>query len=190
MSRIRKLIGAEDGDPIFLPLTREARVYIVYICLFATISTAQYIVSLPPFANSLALRADVISMLVDTISYTFNLIAVIVNFSPRRKRTAELTVSGLSLALLLGLTAAFAAEAVEDIEAAEDDEGDGDVGVEFVLAFAILGLIFDGSGIAAFYFCPEDEDDGSDKPMLKSDAMALTAAPELEATGIMPVKLI
>ena len=160
-------------------LTRNARVLIVYIVLFATITSAQFVVSLPQFANSLALRADCLSMLVDTITYTGNLVAEMINGTERTKRAAELITSGFSLLVLVILTGILVAEASETIQ---DPEDEGDVGVYYVLAFALLGLLFDGSGLAAFAFCPEDGDGGGDGGS-EGGRLHTLEGPEKEAEG-------
>jgi len=171
MSKINEE-GLPRSEPWFLPFNKDAKVLCVYIALFFLISVAQFVASLPPFANSLALRADCVSMAVDTLTYCGNLLAVVINGTEHQKRTAELVVSGVSLLLLVVLTAAFTAEAVDTIRAASEESGGGDVDVRYVLAFSILGLVFDGSGIVAFFCCPEDPDDGSDRKLLSADANA------------------
>jgi len=63
MSKINEE-GLPRSEPWFLPFNKDAKVLCVYIALFFLISVAQFVASLPPFANSLALRADCVSMAV------------------------------------------------------------------------------------------------------------------------------
>ena len=53
----------------------NAKSLILMSALFFAITLAQYVASLPQFANSLALRADCLSMFVDGFSYLGNLAA-------------------------------------------------------------------------------------------------------------------
>jgi Co/Zn/Cd efflux system component len=90
----------------------NAKTLIVTAFLFASITSVQYVASLPKFANSLALRADCLSMAVDTCSYLGNLAAEC-NSNQDSKKAMELIVAGISLSVLLGFTVAFFVEAVQ-----------------------------------------------------------------------------
>uniref|UniRef100_A0A7S2SW32 Cation efflux protein transmembrane domain-containing protein n=1 Tax=Rhizochromulina marina TaxID=1034831 RepID=A0A7S2SW32_9STRA len=121
-------------------LSGNAKSLIMTSSLFFTITLLQYIASLPRFSNSLALRADCLSMFVDGLSYLGNLAAEC-NPDEQSKRVVEMAVSGLSLSLLLGFTVYFAVDAIDDIVTAGDK--DESVDPHIVLAFAMLGLLFD-----------------------------------------------
>mmetsp|Transcript_46765 Transcript_46765/g.60116 ORF Transcript_46765/g.60116 Transcript_46765/m.60116 type:complete len:205 (+) Transcript_46765:117-731(+) len=95
-------------------LSGTSKSLLLTACLFFTISFFQYIASLPLFANSLALRADCLSMFIDGLSYLGNL-AADMNTDPRSKKQMELVVAGLSLTLLLGFTLVFFFDALNEV---------------------------------------------------------------------------
>lgn len=95
-------------------ISGNAFTLIVTATLFMGITGAQYVASLPRFANSLALRADCLSMFVDSCSYLGNLAAEC-NSDEGSKKSIELIVAGLSLSLLFGFTVAFFFEAVQRV---------------------------------------------------------------------------
>lgn len=132
----------------------NAKSLILTSALFFTITLAQYVASLPQFANSLALRADCLSMFVDGFSYLGNLAAEC-NSHPQSQRCLELSVSGLSLSILLGFTVYFAIEAVNDVllgEAPGNGNLDGGkVDARYVLAFALVGLLVDMLSLMSFW---------------------------------------
>lgn len=133
-------------------LSGTSKSLITSAVLFFTITGFQYVASLPAFANSLALRADCLSMFVDGLSYLGNLAAEC-NPNPRTKKQVELTVAGLSLTLLLGFTLVFFFDAAGEI--LEPKKEASEVDARIVLAFALLGLLFDTVSITAFFFWAE-----------------------------------
>ena len=132
----------------------NAKSLILMSALFFAITLAQYVASLPQFANSLALRADCLSMFVDGFSYLGNLAAEC-NSHPQSKRCLEISMSGLSLSILLGFTVYFAIEAINDVllgEAPGNGNLDsGKVDARYVLAFALVGLLVDLLSLMSFW---------------------------------------
>ena len=62
-------------------------------------------------------------------------------------------MSGASLSLLLGFTIIFGIEAIQDAFASpegDSDSGDDEVDAHIVLAFALIGLLFDFLSLASF----------------------------------------
>ena len=101
---------------------------IVNAVLFFAITAAQFVASLPMYANSLALRADCLSMFVDGMTYLGNLGAEC-TVDKQRKALLEVVVSGLSLLVLFAFTLYFIVDAAVLISAEDEGkEGDDDVG--------------------------------------------------------------
>ena len=94
-------------------LTANSKSLITSAVLFFTITGVQYVASLPMFANSLALKADCLSMFVDGLSYLGNLAAEC-NPDSENKRVFELAAAGISLSVLLGFTIFFLFEAIDN----------------------------------------------------------------------------
>jgi len=131
-------------------LNGKAKTYIIMAALFFSITAGQYFAAIA--SNSLALKADCISMLVDALSYCGNLVAECVS-EPVRKERTELLTSAISFILLGVFTALFIKEAVDNIlpSGGKDDSSD-DVNPYIVIGFAILGLSFDFLGLLAYKY--------------------------------------
>ena len=106
-------------------LTKNSKSLITNAVLFFTITGVQYVAALPMFANSLALKADCLSMFVDGLSYLGNLAAEC-NPDSENKRAFELAAAGISLSVLLGFTIFFLFEAIDNTlgKVHEDDHVD------------------------------------------------------------------
>jgi len=89
-------------------------------------------------------------MFIDGLSYLGNL-AADMNTDPRSKKQMELVVAGLSLTLLLGFTLVFFFDALNEVFSQSISHDDDTVNAKIVLAFALLGLLFDLISLAAFY---------------------------------------
>ena len=116
--------------------------------LFSTITGVQYYAAI--YANSDALKADCVSMGVDSLSFLGNLFAeCLPPSSVLGKRRIELIISGISHLLLLGFTISFIVDGWAD---AHSNCSDGDDGVkaQVVLGFAIGGLVFDGITLLSY----------------------------------------
>jgi Co/Zn/Cd efflux system component len=116
-------------------------------CLFSLITMVQYSYAIK--ASSLALQADCVSMGVDSLCFLGNLVA---ECAPEneRKRTLQLTMSGLSHFLLIGFTVYFIFNALDALNGP-----DGIVNPWIVLGFACGGLVFDFISITVYWRCGE-----------------------------------
>lgn len=127
-------------------LSNNAKVLLLACCLFSCITVSQYVAAL--MAHSLALAADCASMLADALSFLGNLLAECA--PPGRKAFLELFMSAVSLMLLGGFTLFFVLQALDNLD------GDGSAGervevnAHIVIAFAVLGILFDITSLAAF----------------------------------------
>mmetsp|Transcript_62145 Transcript_62145/g.116930 ORF Transcript_62145/g.116930 Transcript_62145/m.116930 type:complete len:513 (-) Transcript_62145:80-1618(-) len=101
------------------PLTGNAKSLLTTACLFFTITALQYVASLPQFANSLALRADCLSMFVDGVSYLGNLAAECYE-EASSKKCVELSVAGVSLTVLLAFSVVFFFESLDELHFSDD----------------------------------------------------------------------
>ncbi len=98
-----------------LEISSNAKVLIVAICAFGSITVAQTVAAV--FANSLALLGDCASMAVDTLTYCGNLYAEVVpQGSPRETKKAQLIASAASLLVLTSVTIAVVQDAKVRIE--------------------------------------------------------------------------
>lgn len=140
----------------------------VLIVLFLTISTAQLVASYA--AHSLALRADCVSMYVDALSYTGNLVAEL-HRNDKFKPVIVLAFSGVSLALLVAFTAMFFIEALTVLTASADDDGGDDVNGWIVLVFALFGLLFDAVGLVVYRIYGGSASDPRDSLVRVSDVV-------------------
>lgn len=140
-------------------LTGNAKSLLVMFALFSTITASQYAAAI--IANSLALKADCASMLVDALSYLANLAAECTR-NPARKVVLQLAMSAVSLVLLVGFTVYFIVESVGNIHATAGDDDD-DVNPYIVLGFALAGLLFDVASLLAYKVWSKD-DKAADAP--------------------------
>lgn len=128
-------------------ISPNSRVLIVAIVLFALITTAQFAAALA--ANSNALLVDCASMLVDTMSYIFNLITEC-SASENEKRTMRrgLISSFLSIVVLCGITAWGLAGSLEIL--LQKGSVPDTLEPVLVVIFGVLGLAVDVVAMAAF----------------------------------------
>lgn len=127
---------------------KDAWTLLLTTVLFGLITAAQFIGSIA--ARSLALFGDSVSMLVDVITYLSNLYAELSKASARDKKRNQLIASGFSLGILMGLSFAVVYGAIARLfrdSSKEEEIVDADI----VLAFAIIGLIFDVVSCSAFW---------------------------------------
>ncbi|KAJ8598760.1 hypothetical protein CTAYLR_009863 [Chrysophaeum taylorii] len=129
-------------------LTGEAKILVVTVALFGVITVVQFFAA--SISRSTALLVDCASMLVDALTYAANLWAVCAAAESDTDARARYSLcsSGLSLAVLYGITAWGLADAIVDLFTHKDIEDDLDAWV--VLGFGIGGLVFDGLALAAF----------------------------------------
>jgi Co/Zn/Cd efflux system component len=152
-----------------LYVSGNSKTLLISTFLFLSITIAQYFAAI--IANSQALKADCVSMLVDGLSYIGNLMAECA-IRKRTKKRLELTMSGISLSILLGFTTSFLLEPINAIQAVAcnctTDEVTGEetcisddskaqecvpeeaVNPYIVMSFALGGLVFDGLSLFAY----------------------------------------
>ena len=150
------------------PCTRNEWVLCITLVLFSSITAAQFIAAL--HANSLALIADCVSMLIDTLSYVANIVAECLSARSPRCRphidTIQLAAAGSSIIVLIFLTTYVLVTAIRrtfrwDDPVDMDGDGGGDnVDSTIVLVFAIIGIVFDLLSFFAFLMCPDMSEGG------------------------------
>ncbi|KAJ1457546.1 hypothetical protein M885DRAFT_615359 [Pelagophyceae sp. CCMP2097] len=121
--------------------------------LFSAITGTQY--SFARAVKSVALQADCVSMGVDALTFLGNLVAELAPPTNKdTKRKLELGMSGLSHFLLFAFTMQFLVGAVADSQVEDDDQTQHNrqkLGYT-VLAFALLGLMFDMITLFAYAY--------------------------------------
>jgi Co/Zn/Cd efflux system component len=143
----------EDPDTVkhFLcvPLTNNVKALFIMMVMFAVISIGQYFAA--DYANSQALKADVVSMGMDAVSYFGNIMGESSDI-PAQKIILQLFFSMVSMVLLVYFNTTTLMESIEIIKGVEEDEEDAP-GVEgtIVIIFAGLGLVFDAICLYAYY---------------------------------------
>jgi Co/Zn/Cd efflux system component len=99
-------------------LTPNAKILLVSMSFFTTITIAQVFAAIA--ANSNALMADCVSMGVDALSYSFNIVSEAWPSADKRKQERnQLAGAIISLGLLLGFTLSFMLEAIGTISDAD-----------------------------------------------------------------------
>jgi len=151
-------VGGDDEDDdtkhfMCIPLTNNVKALFIMMVLFAVISLAQYFAAIA--ANSQSLKADVVSMAVDALSYLGNILGESSDI-PAQRVVLQLVFSAVSIVLLLYFNTQILKESIEimeDHKAGGDEDGEEDAGVEgsIVIAFAFLGLLFDAICLYAYY---------------------------------------
>jgi len=117
------------------------------IILFVTITVAQYIGAF--VSKSLALFGDSATMTIDVVTYIMNLYAEVSTSLPAVKQRNQLISSGLSIGILMGLSAFLIIDAI--LRLSEQRRGDEEsVNADIVIVFAVLGLIIDVVSCSAF----------------------------------------
>jgi len=141
----------------------NAKALIVAICLFTLITAVQFVAAI--VSNSDALLVDCASMLVDAMTYVFNLHAECKGREETQSLRAiarrALVSSGFSIVVLYGITAWGLSDAIGTLAAKHVVD---DLDPTIVLVFGVLGVVFDGATLAAFKawgFNPEGVADDS-----------------------------
>jgi len=134
------------------PITNNTKALFVMMMLFALISLAQYFAA--DAVHSQALKADVISMAVDALSYLGNIFGESAEH-PAQRIVTQLFFSMISVVLLVYFNTDVFIESLEmldevnspDYENADKVDSEGIV----VITFAGLGLLFDAICLYAYY---------------------------------------
>merc|ERR1719297_311987 len=121
--------------------------------MFAAISLGQYFAAIA--AASQSLKADVVSMAVDALSYFGNILGESSDV-PSQRVVLQLFFSLVSVVLLLYFNTTILLESIEILksnEGGEEEASEDGGGVEgsIVFAFATLGLIFDAICLYAYH---------------------------------------
>jgi len=114
---------------------------------YGTITVGQYIGAI--VSKSLALYGDSTTMTIDVVTYIMNLYAEVSTSLPTVKQRNQLISSGLSIAILMGLSAYLIIDAI--LRLTEQRRGDEEsVNPDIVLVFAVIGLTIDVVSCSAF----------------------------------------
>merc|ERR1712028_19485 len=138
-----------------IPITNNVKALFVMMVMFAAISLAQYFAAAA--ANSQSLKADVVSMAVDALSYFGNILGESSDI-PAQRVVLQLFFSMVSLVLLNYFNASILADSISIMKRANnlDAEGEGDdaegVVGKIVIAFAALGLLIDVICLYAYWY--------------------------------------
>jgi len=174
--------GQEEEDPydvnkvMCIPLTNNVKALFIMMVMFAAISIGQYFAAAA--ANSQSLKADVISMAVDALSYLGNILGEGSDI-PSQRIVLQLFFSTVSIVLLLYFNTTILIESIailKDNEDSGEDEEEG-AGVEgsLVFSFATLGLIFDAICLYAYYYYAKKDADAEYK-IMKAESAAASGA--------------
>jgi len=161
-----------------IPITNNTKALFVMMILFAVISLAQYFAA--DAVKSQALKADVISMAVDALSYLGNIFGESAE-SPAQRIVTQLFFSMVSLVLLVYFNSTTFVESLELFNETKSEDyvmSSDDVSSEgiVVITFAGLGLVFDAVSLYAYKFYAQKDADREFEAMQAE----LT---ELEKTG-------
>lgn len=150
-------VGDDDDDDtkhfLCVPLTNNVKALFIMMVMFGVISLAQYFAAVA--ANSQSLKADVVSMAVDALSYLGNILGESSDI-PAQRLVLQLLFSAASIILLIYFNTQILVESIEIMrdhkQGGIDEDSDEDEGVEasIVFAFALLGLIFDAICLWAY----------------------------------------
>lgn len=156
-----------------VPITNNVKALFVMMILFAIISIAQYFAAVA--ANSQSLKADVVSMGVDALTYLGNICGESSDI-PARRTVLQLIFSFVSLLVLTWVNTNVLIESLDIFktskeqmdEGAEDGEG---VIAGYVLGFALGGLVFDAICLYAFYhYASKDAEEEYQEMLLQAKA--------------------
>lgn len=133
-----------------IPMTNNVKALIIMMVMFAVISIGQYFAA--DYCGSQALKADVISMGVDAISYLGNILGESSDI-PAQRIVLQLIFSMLSIVLLLYFNTTTLQESIDGLRGIESDEpqaANPDAEGVIVIVFAGLGLVFDAICLWAY----------------------------------------
>lgn len=135
-----------------IPLTNNVKALATMMFMFALISLGQYFAAV--YCGSQALKADVVSMSVDAVSYLGNILGESAGV-PAQRIVLQLVFSLLSLVLLLYFNTTTIIESIDGLEGGDGEEdppaAHPDAEGTLVVVFAGIGLIFDFVCLYAYY---------------------------------------
>merc|ERR1711935_154450 len=180
-SLVSNAFGEDDPDVeikhfLCVPLTNNVKALFIMMFMFAIISFAQYFAA--EAANSQSLKADVVSMAMDAVSYFGNILGESSDI-PSQRIVLQLFFSMLSLVLLNYFNTDILIESIGIMKSTENFDDDEAEGVEgkIVIAFAGLGLVFDAICLYAYWYYAKMDADFEYQEMVK---MAETEGKTLE----------
>jgi len=136
-----------------IPLTNNVRALIIMMFMFASISLAQYFAA--DYCGSQALKADVVSMAVDAVSYLGNIFGESSDI-PAQRIILQLLFSAVSVGLLLYFNTQIIMESIDGLRGIETEgeppAANPDAEGTIVIVFAGLGLTFDFICLFAYWF--------------------------------------
>jgi len=136
-----------------IPMTNNVKALTVMMFMFAAISLGQYFAA--DYCGSQALKADVVSMSVDAVSYLGNILGESSDI-PAQRIVLQLVFSMLSIFLLLYFNTTTIIESINGLRGIVGEEeppaANPDAEGVIVIVFAGLGLLFDAICLFAYWF--------------------------------------
>jgi len=159
---------AEIKKFLCIPLTNNVKALAIMMFMFAAISLGQYFAAIA--ANSQSLKADVVSMAMDAVSYFGNILGESSDV-PTQRIVLQLFFSILSLVLLNYFNTTILIESIAIVKASQEEKDDGEEGEgvegKIVIAFAGLGLVFDAICLYAYYYYAKEDSDIEYREMMR-----------------------
>jgi len=155
-SILSQYLGDDDDEEntkkfLCIPITNNVKALFTMTVLFASISIGQYFAA--EAAHSQSLKADVVSMAMDAVSYLGNIIGEGSDV-PAQRIVLQLFFSLFSLFLLNYFNTVILLDSISIMKTAHQEEEDGGDGTgvvaTIVFTFALLGLIVDGLCLYAY----------------------------------------
>jgi len=165
-SLISSVLGPDDAEKplkkfLCVPITNNVKALFTMMVLFSGISFGQYFAA--EAANSQSLKADVVSMAADAVSYFGNIMGESSDVADKRI-VLQLFFSMMSLVMLNYFNTVVFIESIQILQTSEkereSDSGDGEgVVASLVFTFALLGLLIDAVCLLCYrYFAKKDAD--------------------------------
>jgi len=170
------------GCWIGFPVTNNTKALFVMMVMFTVITLGQYFAA--DAVGSQALKADVVSMGVDAISYFGNICGECPHY-PSQRIVTQLLFSLISLALLLGFNTQIIMESIDMVRTGDEEESTKTEGI-IVITFAGLGLIFDTICLSFYrYFALKQAKEDCEKAASERNASkALSGGAEAQETAV------
>jgi len=162
-SVISSMMAPEDVDDVHhvfgcmscwsgIPMTNNVKALTVMMVMFAVISIGQYFAA--DYCGSQALKADVISMGVDAVSYLGNILGESSDI-PAQRVVLQLVFSMVSIFLLFYFNTGIMTESIDGLRGIEVEgeppAANPDAEGVIVIVFAGLGLTFDAICLWAYH---------------------------------------
>lgn len=176
-SRVLTLRGRWIGFPV----TNNTKALFVMMVMFTVITLGQYFAA--DAVGSQALKADVVSMGVDAVSYFGNICGECPHY-PSQRIVTQLLFSLVSLALLLGFNTQIILESIDMVRTGDEEESTNIEGI-IVITFAGLGLVFDTICLYFYrYFALKQAKEDYEKSVSERNAKASAEGRETQETAV------